>query len=94
MNNTTIKQRIMQILDQLNPEQLAFVEKVITEITTYLKSEQRVEVSGKTTQNEDDPLAQLRNSDFIGCFEDDPDLAERSEALAQEILSKKKTNQS
>jgi len=92
MDHTTLKQKIIKSLDQLNSEQLAFLEKVVREITTYLNSEQQVEVSKKITQNEKDPLAQLRNSDFIGCFDDTPDLAEKSEVLAREIWSKNETN--
>jgi hypothetical protein len=40
-----------------------------------------------------DPLAQLRNSDFIGCFEDDPDLAEKSEKITRDIITRKETYQ-
>jgi Protein of unknown function (DUF2281) len=34
-----------------------------------------------------DPLANLRNSAFIGCINDDSNLAENSETLAYQILS-------
>ncbi|MGY6529503.1 MAG: hypothetical protein ACXITR_06195 [Cyanobacterium sp.] len=35
----------------------------------------------------DDPLAELRNSNFIGCFSDEPDLAQKSEQISQEIIT-------
>jgi len=91
MNSTEIKQRIAQSLDRLNPEQLVFVEKVVREIATYLNSEPLVESSSESSEP-DDPLAQLRNSEFIGCFADDSDLAEKSEQVAWEILSKRETD--
>ena len=34
-------------------------------------------------------LKTLLNSDFIGCFSDEPDLSENSEDIAQRILSNK-----
>jgi len=91
MNRTEIKQRIAQSLDRLNPEQLVFVEKVVREIAAYLNSEPLVESSSESGE-QDDPLAQLRNSEFIGCFADDSDLAEKSEQVAWEILSKRETD--
>ncbi len=87
MESTEIKQRITKTLDNLNIEQLALVEKILTEITTYLKTNKYLENTSETSSNNDDPVAQLRNSDFIGCFSDDPDLSEKSENIAQEILS-------
>ena len=56
-------------------------------MTTYFKTNKSLENTSETTLNNDDPLAQLRNSDFIGCFSDDPDLSENSENIAQRILS-------
>ncbi|HEY9702076.1 MAG TPA: hypothetical protein V6C58_06505 [Allocoleopsis sp.] len=42
--------------------------------------------------NNDDPLAELRNSNFIGCFESDADLSEKSAAIVKDILSQKYVN--
>ncbi len=89
MESTEIKQRITKTLDNLNLEQLALVEKVLTEMTVYFKTNKTLENASETLSNNDDPLAQLRNSDFIGCFSDDPDLSENSEDIAQRILSNK-----
>ena len=36
-----------------------------------------------------DPLAQLKQSKFIGCFSGDPDLASKSEERFQEIMNEK-----
>lgn len=80
MENADIKERINQTLDHLNSEQLALVERIFKKITS------------ETPENTDDPLAQLRNSDFIGCFADEPDLAQKSEEIAQRILAKKDTD--
>lgn len=94
MQSTEIKQRITQKLDNLNSEQLVLVEKLLTEITAYFQTDESLEIKEAITANEDDPLAQLRNSDFIGCFEDEPYLAEKSEEIAQEIISKRNSVQS
>lgn len=92
MTNTTIKQRITATLNNLTTEELTLVEKILTEITGYFQNNQNANLIPKNNQNNDDPLAQLRNSDFIGCIEDDPDLAEQSEAIAHQILSQKDAN--
>ncbi len=89
MESTEIKQRITRKLDNLNLEQLALVEKLLTEMTAYFKTNKFLENTSETPSNNDDPLAQVRNSDFIGCFSDDPDLSEKSENIAQRILSNK-----
>jgi predicted transcriptional regulator len=39
-------------------------------------------------QNEKDPLARFKQSPLIGSFQGEPDLAERSEAIYQSLLSK------
>ncbi len=93
MQSTEIKQRITQKLDNLNPEQLVLVEKLLTEITAYFQTDKSLEITESITENEDDPLAQLRNSDFLGCFDDEPDLAEKSEEIAQEIISQRNPHQ-
>ncbi|MGK7958690.1 MAG: hypothetical protein AB4063_26035 [Crocosphaera sp.] len=43
MKSTEIKQRITKILDNLNLEQLALVEKLLTEMTTYFKTNKSLE---------------------------------------------------
>jgi hypothetical protein len=92
MTNTEIKQRITANLNNLNTEELILVEKILTEITSYFQSNQITITLDKSHQNNDDPLAKLRNSDFIGCIEDEPNLAEKSEAIAHQILSQKDVN--
>jgi hypothetical protein len=89
MESTDIKQRITKTLDKLNSEQLTLVEKLLKEITMYFKTNKTLDIASEDPKNNDDPLAQLRNSDFIGCFADEPDLAEKSEEIAQAILSEK-----
>lgn len=89
MNRSNIKQRITQSLDNLSFEQLTLVEKLVSDITAYFQTAQSVKITSEINQNKDDPLAQLRNSDFIGCFSDDTDLAEKSEEIGQRILSQK-----
>lgn len=76
------------------------LEKAISKLSELSESEQETiaQIIITTIENkkeekngyvEDDPLAELRNSDFIGCFADEPDLAEKSEQIAQDIISKK-----
>lgn len=91
MNTIDIKQKITKTLDTLNDEQLSLVEKLLIKMTAYFQTEQPLESSSDSRETTDDPLTKLRNSDSIGCFEDDPNLAEDSEKLAHEILSKGKT---
>jgi len=92
MEKTDIKQRINKRLDDLDLEQLALIDKILQEVTFYFQANQALEISSKTKENSEDTLAQLRNSDFIGCFSDESDLAEKSEAIAHEILFKKETH--
>jgi hypothetical protein len=81
LNTTEIKQRITQKLNNLDIDQLTLVENLLNQLTAYL---------GRTTGKEEkqsDPLASLRNSDFIGCFSGDPDLATNSEEIGHQILT-------
>jgi hypothetical protein len=88
MTEAEIKQRILKSLDDFNLKELTFVEKILKEINDYFKSNKSLSFnSGYLPEN--DPLAQLRNSDFIGCFSDEPDFAEKSEKIAKVILGKK-----
>ncbi len=92
MNNLEIKQRITATLDELNTEELTLVESLLIQVTSYLKIKtSKNNLSELATDNED-PLATLRNSDFIGCFSGESDLAEKSEQIAQEILSSRNIN--
>lgn len=92
MNNPNIKQRITETLNQLSPEKLVLVEKAVQEIIANLPSKQSGKISSQATHG-NDILAELRNSDFIGCFSDDSDLAENSEKIAHKILSKNQSNE-
>jgi hypothetical protein len=87
MNTLELKQKIAQKLDGLNTEELALVDNLLNQITCYLKTKQ-----SPNNINNEDPLAALRNSDFIGCFSGEPDLAEKSEEIAYNILSQKNSN--
>ncbi|OUC15163.1 MAG: hypothetical protein B0A82_08425 [Alkalinema sp. CACIAM 70d] len=80
MDATSIKQRITQKLNNLDIAQLTLVDNLLTQLTAYLNPTQ-------STTETADPLASLRNSDFIGCIADDPDLAANSEEIAHQILS-------
>jgi hypothetical protein len=81
MNTTDIKQRITQKLNSLDIDQLALVDNLLNQLTSYLNKT----ATPKSAQP--DPLASLRNSDFIGCFSGEPDLATNSEEIAHQILS-------
>jgi hypothetical protein len=82
MEMSEIKQRISTTLDHLSLEQLILVDNLLQVISNEANF-------SAIPDDENDPLAKLRNSDFIGCFEDDYDLSVKSEEIAQEILSKK-----
>jgi hypothetical protein len=82
MNPAEIKQSITQKLSNLDIDQLTLVDNLLNQLTVYL---------GKAPRQDEqpaDPLASLRNSDFIGCFSGDPDLATNSEAIAHQIFAK------
>ncbi|MBF2057374.1 MAG: hypothetical protein IGQ45_09150 [Cyanobacterium sp. T60_A2020_053] len=58
---------------------------------SYLKlNNVQNKLSQSDISDNDDPLAELRNSDFIGCFSGDVDLVEQSEQIVKDIISKRK----
>jgi transcription initiation factor TFIIIB Brf1 subunit/transcription initiation factor TFIIB len=73
------------------------LEKAISKLSELSEAEQEkitslimITIENKTiNNNNNDPLAELKNSDFIGSFSDDLNLAEKSEQIAQDIMSKK-----
>jgi len=69
VNTAEIKHRITQKLNNLDIDQLTLIENFLNQLTTYLSKDIKKE------DKQIDPLANLRNSDFIGCFSGDPDLA-------------------
>jgi hypothetical protein len=87
MNTAEIKQRITQKLNGLDIDQLALVDNLLNQLTSYL-NKTAIQQSAQP-----DPLASLRNSDFIGCFSGDPDLATNSEEIAHQILSQTREHQ-
>ncbi|MFN9734946.1 MAG: hypothetical protein ACK544_13670 [Microcystis sp.] len=89
MNNIEIKQKINKKLDLLNTEELTLIDNLLNQITSFLKIKTPLDISSKDNFENEDPLADLRNSDFIGCFSGEPDLAEKAEEIAQGILSRK-----
>jgi len=89
MNNIEIKQKINKKLDLLNTEELTLIDNLLNQITSFLKIKTPLDISSKDNFENEDPLADLRNSDFIGCFSGEPDLAEKAAAIAQGILSRK-----
>jgi hypothetical protein len=80
-------QQLENVLNKLSElseaEQEAIAQMILTTI------EDKKQGKNKMSSDNNDPLAELRNSDFIGCFSGEPDLAEKSEQIAQEIISKK-----
>ena len=87
MNNSKLKQEIEQNLSQISPDNL----KIIAEFVEFIKQKQDTIKTNRsaTIKNHEDPLAELRNSDFIGCFSGEPDLADKSEETAKAILAEK-----
>ena len=80
MNKLEIKKRITDNLDNLTIEDLTFIENLLNQFTSYLKTQKQQ--NNLSQNNNDDPLSELRNSDFIGCFSGEIDLAEKSEQIA------------
>jgi hypothetical protein len=93
MNNIEIKQKINEKLDLLNTEELTLIDNLLNQITSFLTTKKTLDIPAKDDLDNEDPLADLRNSDFIGCFSDEPDLAAKSEEIAQDILARKDVKQ-
>ena len=55
----------------------------------FTKKKKTLNVSATVGLDIDVPLADFNNRDFIGSFADEPDLAAKSEEIAQGILSRK-----
>ncbi|MGQ9871960.1 hypothetical protein [Leptodesmis sp.] len=85
MDTAEIKQKITQKLNDLDIDQLTL--NLLNQLTAYLNKANRKE------EKQPDPLASLRNSDFIGCFSGDPNLATNSEEIARQILSQTEDRQ-
>lgn len=89
MTETQIREKIQNKLNELDFQELVFVDKLLSNVTAYLqKTKQTLKVSNQHLNV--DSLPSLKDSDFIGCFVDEPDLSEKSEQLAQLILSQQK----
>jgi hypothetical protein len=88
MNAIDLRQQIDQKLANLTIEELALVDKLLLDLKLYFQSPSRGRVI-QTPPVEDDPLALLRDSDFVGCFSGSPDLAEKSEEIVGEIFNEK-----
>ncbi|HBK24012.1 MAG TPA: hypothetical protein DDZ60_16400 [Planktothrix sp. UBA10369] len=74
-------QKLEYIQQQTNQDAATLLNRTLIEaINTYY---QQIQVSNP------DPLAQLRQSKFIGCFNGDPDLAANSKANFQAIMNEK-----
>lgn len=83
MNKLEIKERITANLENLTTEELRFIENLLNQFTSYLKLKN---AQDNLSNDNDDPLVELRNSDFIGCFSGEPDLAEKSEQIVRDII--------
>ena len=89
MTETKIREKIQNKLNELDFQELVFVDKLLSNITDDLQEiKQTLKVNNQHLKV--DPLPSLKDSDFIGCFVDEPDLSEKSEQLAQLILSQQK----
>ena len=89
MTETEIREKIQNKLNELDFQELVFVDKLLSNITDDLQEiKQTLKISNQHLKV--DPLPSLKDSDFIGCFVDEPDLSEKSEQLAQLILSQQK----
>ncbi len=89
MTEAQVRDKIQNKLDELDFQELVFVYNLLSNITDDLhKIKQTIKVNNQHLKV--DSSASLKDSDFIGCFVDEPDLSEKSEQLAQLILSQQK----
>jgi len=73
--------KLKYIQQQTNQDPATLLNRTLTQaIDTYYQ---------QIRSSQPDPLAQLRQSKFIGCFSGDPDLATNSEERFQAIMNEK-----
>ena len=89
MIETQIREKIQNKLNELNFQELVLVDKLLSNVTAYLQ-ETKQALKANSQNLKVDSLPSLKDSDFIGCFVDEPNLSEESEQLAQLILSQQK----
>ena len=89
MIETQIREKIQNKLNELDFQELVFVDSLLSNVTAYLQ-ETKQTLKAKNQNPKVDSLPSLKDSDFIGCFVDEPNLSEKSEQLAQLILSQQK----
>ena len=89
MIETQIREKIQNKLNELDFQELVFVDSLLSNVTAYLQ-ETKQALKANSQNLKVDSLPSLKDSDFIGCFVDEPNLSEESEQLAQLILSQQK----
>lgn len=90
-----LENAISKLSELSETEQEAIAQMIMTTIENKKSSvnawdtlkEMAGSISLENPENSEnnDPLAELRNSDFIGCFSDEPNLAEKSEQINQNL---------
>jgi hypothetical protein len=88
MSATQLRQKIVEQLDTLSLEELVFIDKLIVDLKSYFQTKQVLKID-KNVPEPEDPLALWRDSDFVGSFEAEPDLAAQSEQILQTLLTQK-----
>jgi hypothetical protein len=89
MIETQIREKIQNKLNELDFQELVFVDSLLSNVAAYLQ-ETKQTLKANNQNPKVDSLPSLKDSDFIGCFVDEPNLSEKSEQLAQLILSQQK----
>ena len=67
-------------LDEEMARKLAYIQQQ-TEQDVLEVIQSSIEIHYQQLQQQADPLAKLKQSPFVGCFQAEPDLAEKSEAI-------------
>lgn len=86
MSTSILRQKIVDQLDTLSVEELIFIDKLLVDLKTCVQSKQSPKLSQELLKPEDN-LALW--GDFVGSFSAEPDLAENSEQIIQNLFTQK-----
>ena len=76
-----LRQQIDRTLETFTAEELILANQLLETLKAYFESTKSL----GSSNIDRDPLEGLRNSDFVGCFSAESDLAQNSKAILQTL---------
>lgn len=86
MSTLDLRQRIIERLNTLSFDELRFIDRLITDVLSYLHTKQITPAQPPTLETHP-PLAAWQDDEFMGSFEAEPDLAEQSEQIVHNLFA-------